>query len=152
MEAYHALVREHTKIDAEPISDSLDQCQNFALILETPEIGAASIFSGSNTHAWCVSILQNIILDWPQKTVHKLYKSPSNYAYMRVHDTTISHVFRMPEYSPDNFFVDALLPFFFVVLIFQCYHQVHTKTCTQNAFTTLKQPKSFLFANVNCKK
>ena len=112
---------EHTKIDAEPISDSLDQCQNFALILETPEIGEASIFSGSNTHAWCVSILQNIILDWPQKTVHKLYKSPSNYAYMRVHDTTISHVFRMPEYSPDKFFVDELLPFLLDILTLKCY-------------------------------
>ena len=30
-------------------------------------------FSGSNTHAWYVNLLHNVILDWPQKSVHKLH-------------------------------------------------------------------------------
>ena len=47
---------------------------------------------------------------------------PSNYEYMYVHDTTISHVFCMPEYSPGIFFLEELLPFFFVFLVFECYH------------------------------
>ena len=51
MEAYHALVCEHAKIDAKPIFGSLDQCQNLALILETPEIGVASISVYTNTNA-----------------------------------------------------------------------------------------------------
>ena len=65
------------KIDAKPIFRPLEQCHNLALILETPEIGEASICSGLNTDAWYISLLHNIILDWPQKTVNKFQKSRS---------------------------------------------------------------------------
>ena len=49
--AYQPLVCNYKKNDAKPISGSLDQCHNLALILETPEIGEASFYFGSNTHA-----------------------------------------------------------------------------------------------------
>ena len=84
MEAYHALVCEHTKIDAKPISGSLDQCQNLALILETPEIGAASIFEWANTNAWHTGPLYVLILDWQQNIVCKFLILNSNHANMYV--------------------------------------------------------------------
>ena len=48
---FHPSVCEHKKIDTKPIFSSLEQCHNLALILETPEIGEASICSGLNTDA-----------------------------------------------------------------------------------------------------
>ena len=48
---YQPVVCNYKKNDAKPISGSLDQCHNLALILETPEIGEASVYFGSNAHA-----------------------------------------------------------------------------------------------------
>ena len=82
MEAYHALVCDHTKIDTKPIFGSLDQCQNMTLILEPPEIGEASIFMYTNTNAWYVAIYNITILDLLQNTVWKFYELRPNHANM----------------------------------------------------------------------
>ena len=82
MEVYHALVCELTKIDVKPIFGSLDQCHILALILETPEIGEASIFPCTNTNAWHVSLLHITILEWLQNMVCKLWKLRSKHVFM----------------------------------------------------------------------
>ena len=89
MEAYHVLVCDHTKIDAKPISGSLDQCQNLALILETPEIGEASIFAPSNTNIWHTALLHIIILNWLQNLGCKFLILRSKHADMCVWYSTL---------------------------------------------------------------
>ena len=89
MEAYHALVCDHTKIDAKPIFGSLDQCQNLALILETPEIGVASISVYTNTNAWDASIFYIIRVDRPQNLVSIFQKLRSKHPHTCVCYNTI---------------------------------------------------------------
>ena len=81
---YRPLVCEHTKIDTKPISGSLDQCHNLALILETPEIGAASIFTCTDTNIWDAFLFYIVILDWPQSLVRKSLILIPNHANMFV--------------------------------------------------------------------
>ncbi len=86
---YRLLIPDHQKIDNMPFSRSLEQGQNWPLILETMKIGAPSIFWCSHTNTHYLALFYIIILDWPQNMVSKRLELRSKYAYLCVRETII---------------------------------------------------------------
>ena len=141
MEAYHALVCEHTKNDAKPISDSLDQWQNLALILETPEIGVTSISVYTNTNAWDASIFYIIGTKCRPAAksgeyIPKIALKTSTYICVLQHNICLIWPVWILVH---HFFLAGLFTFLFLIHLFAILLQPHANSCVQMSNISLKQ-------------